>query len=763
MDFTNELMNIKISLTKCIALFAMLFSLTAQSQPRGGASGSKRATGKDSTMVTPRGLKTWTVDERFGSITPTEPDTMPHLFQNTNLNDGLHGTYNHTGNLSSPRLSRIYNGQQDYMMGSQFIFSRPYGMALSSVNDCLFTNTKSPITNLSWFSQGNITGSDRVRALFATNINKDAGVGFKVDYLYGRGYYSHQNHSSIAAKIYGSYRGERYQMHTAYVLDRTKNAENGGLTDENYVVHPEYYSTKYKPADMPVRTEFAFNGLKINTLFLTHRYNIGYYAVTDTLGNMHRIQSPRAKEKALKSAEKVRTAMVASINDSLSVKNDSLIATLSGKMLKEVKDSLLQEAEILAQMRLKAKGNPAAAEDAEVDTLAIRGASAFVPVAAFVHTAKFDHNTRGYYDYGHERSFYIENLFPENDSIIDLTRYMSVENTLALEMSEGFKKWVKTGMRVFAKHQFTRFTLPDELHQQRAESFNYITIGAQLMKEKGSVFRYNLLGELRTTGVDWGEFNVEGNVHFNIPIRRDSIWLHVDGFVRNEEPAYYYRHFHSNAAWWDNDLSKVFRGRLQGTFGWRRTRLKFGFETIQNHTFFQETVAAADDTDYSLATARYGVSVMQAEKNVRVLSATLCQDFKFGPVMWENEVTYQNSSNQNVLPLPTVNVWSNLYLHFKIAKVLTTDLGADLRYFTNYYAPAYSQMMGLYAVQDAVTREKIGNYPWVNVYANFHLKQCRFYVMFSHVNSAAGRPFLVPHYPTDRRCFRFGISWNFFN
>lgn len=757
-------MKIRINLLKCIAIIAMLFALTAQAQrPRAAASGSKRTAANDSTNRTPRGLKTWTIDERFGSVTPTVPDTMQHLFQNTNFSDGLRGGYNHTGNLSAPRTSRIYNGQQDYMMGSQFIFTRPYDMALSSVNDCVFTNTKSPITNLTWFTQGNKqTGSDRLRVNFASNVNKDAGIGFKVDYLYGRGYYTHQHHSSVAAKIFGSYRGERYQMHAAYILDRTKNAENGGLTDENYIEHPEYYSTKYSPADMPVRLQYAYNGMNLNTLFLTHRYNLGYYAVRDTLGNLHTVRNPHAKVKE-PAAAKPSVTLLTAIKDSIFAQNDSILKALPDTMRQTATDSLMHRVEMLAEKQMKLAAAAEKADEADTDTLNIKGTTLFVPVAAFVHTAKFDHNTRGFYDYNRDRGFYIDNFFPENDSIQDRTRYLSVENTLALEMSEGFKKWVKTGMRLFAKHQLTRFALPDETYTLRGETFNYITLGAQLMKEQGSVFHYNVLGELRTTGVDWGEFNVEGNVRFDIPIRHDSISVRADGFVRNEEPAYYFRHYHSNTAWWDNDLSKVFRSRLQGTLGWRKTRLKVAFETIQNHTFFQEIVAPANGTEYALATARYGINVAQADKNVQVLSATLCQDFKFGPLMWENEVTYQTSSNQDVLPLPTVNVWSNLYLHFKIAKVLSTDLGADVRYFTKYYAPAYSPMMGLYAVQDAETREKVGNYPWVNVYANFHLKQCRFFVMFSHVNSAAGRPFLVPHYPTDRRCLRIGISWNFFN
>ena len=88
-----------------------------------------------------------------------------------------------------------------------------------------------------------------------------------------------------------------------------------------------------------------------------------------------------------------------------------------------------------------------------------------------------------------------------------------------------------------------------------------------------------------------------------------------------------------------------------------------------------------------------------------------------------------------------------------------------MRYFTSYYAPTYSPIVGSYCTQDASARVKVGNYPVVNAYLNFHLKNTRFYVMASHVNykSGSGAPFLVPHYPINRLVFRLGLSWNFFN
>ncbi|MDO4210121.1 MAG: putative porin [Bacteroidales bacterium] len=687
----------------CLLTFLLLFvgnasgqSSRSSSSRSGGNAGRKNTTAVDSSKIVPIGLKTWTVDRRFGSVIPTEPDTMPHLFQQVNNTDGIYGTYNHTGNLASPRITRIYSGQQDFMMGSQFLFANPYSMAMESAEKMVFTNTKSPITNISWMTQGNKTnGDDRIRVNFATNINKNAGIGAKIDYFYGRGYYTHQNTSSIASRIFGSYRGERYQVHGAYILDRTKNAENGGLTDDTYITHPEYFSTKYAPQDMPVRLRSAYNNMKVNTLFLTHRYNLGYYELVDSLG-----------EKLV-------------IPDSL--RGDSTI---------------------------------------------LRGPRKFIPVAAFVHTAKFDHNRHVYLDNTTDRSFYIDDFFVGTDSINDPTRYLSLENTFALEMTEGFRRWVKTGMRLFGKHQLLNVTLPDEEHRMVGTTYNYITLGAQLMRELGRLFHYNVLGEIRTTGKKWGEFNVEGNMKFDIPILRDSVSIVVDGFVRNEEPSYYYRHYHSAGAWWDNDLSNIFRTRVNGTLLWRKTRLKVGVETIQNHTFFQEVqdwtnVANPEGSDISQV--RYGACVSQASKNVQLLQAALCQDLKFGPVVWENEVTFQRSSDNKVLPVPTLNVWSNLYFHFKIAKVLSTDIGGDVRYFTRYYAPTYTPFLGQYAVQDEDHRVKVGNYPWVNIYANFHLKTCRFFVMYSHVSQYAGPYFLAPHYPTNQRALRLGISWNFFN
>ena len=118
------------------------------------------------------------------------------------------------------------------------------------------------------------------------------------------------------------------------------------------------------------------------------------------------------------------------------------------------------------------------------------------------------------------------------------------------------------------------------------------------------------------------------------------------------------------------------------------------------------------------------------------------------------------------MPLPKLNIYTNLYLLFRIgiAKVLRIQIGGDMRFFTSYFAPDYSPAIQQFAVQDTrYERTKIGGYPIVGAYANMHLKHCRLYVSVRHVNSGNGHSFLVPHYPINPLTVNMGLSWNFFN
>lgn len=397
----------------------------------------------------------------------------------------------------------------------------------------------------------------------------------------------------------------------------------------------------------------------------------------------------------------------------------------------------------------------------------------FVPVMKAFHTATVQSHGRRFIDYRNPQGYYANDFLPYDS--IDATRYLSVDNRLGLTLIEGINKWIPFGASAYARHELRNFTLPDTLGIGGCESVSRyseqsVWLGGNVRRTMGDVLHFDVTAETALAGVDLGAFNLTGQGDVNFRLFGDTVHVAFDGFMRRVTPSFYYRHYHSQHFWWDNDLGKEFRTHIGGTIASDRlhTRLSAGVENILNYTYL---AYGGYGENVGTSAARYynGVVARQCSDNIQVLGATLGQDFILGILHWDNEVTAQYSTRDDIIPLPLLNIYSNLYLKFTYAHVLHIQLGADVRYFTSYYAPDYCPGLGQYYLQnpDESQRIKIGNYPFTNVYANFHLKQCRFYVMYSHVNDHlldnTVNSFLVPHYPVNPRMFKLGLSWNFWD
>ncbi|MBQ7540391.1 MAG: putative porin [Bacteroidaceae bacterium] len=702
------------------------------------------------TTDVPFGFYVWNIDARFGEVKPAIPDTVTHLFYNEWDTSGKTGGYNFTGNLGSPRIARYYFDRKNgSMQETEFLFARPFDFFLKTPAKQLFTNTKSPFTNLTYHECGDKqNGEDTFRAMFATNAGKKLGLGFNLDYLYGRGYYMNQATSSFAGILYASYIDERYKAHAYFNSSYLKITENGGLEDDAYITQPESFPTAYSPADMPTKLSKTWNKLHLNTFYLTHNLSLGYTQYRNSKGEI--VKRKKAHENATEqtSAQQADSILGSKLNAEFS-RTDTI-------------DSL-SSLDSLTTLR----GNMAAKTKAKADTILT---PEFVAVAKVIHTLQYDFNSRllqSNAGASATKPLYYADYFLPTDSIEDMFQYTSVKNTLALEMNEGFRKWVKTGMRIFASHEFQHFTMPGKVVDSKDKYYrNFISVGAQLMKNQGHYLHYNVLGEMRTDGKKWGEFCVEGNADFNLPVRKDTIQLAVNARIANEQPAFLFTRFHGRSAWWDIDnLSNVFSTTIGATLSYKKTMLFFKMATIQNYIDFMHNAKADGNNSLGNPKYLYGVGVYQANKNVQVITAGIDQRLKWGILNWNTRLTMQLTSDNEIIPLPKLDIYTNLYIDFRIARVLNTQIGADMRYFTAYEAPDYSPIVGQYVLQDTSVRQKVGNYPIVNAYINFHLKHTRFYVMMSHVNHSAGSgsPFLVPHYPLNERVLRLGISWNFFN
>ena len=103
-------------------------------------------------------------------MTPVPVDTLQHGFQNSNDTGGPTGHYTYLGNLGAPRISHVFFERKE---SSQFFFTDPYDFTVRKPSDVVYTNTKSPFTNLTYFKQGDGRyGEERFKAYFAVNVNK---------------------------------------------------------------------------------------------------------------------------------------------------------------------------------------------------------------------------------------------------------------------------------------------------------------------------------------------------------------------------------------------------------------------------------------------------------------------------------------------------------------------------------------------------------------------------------------------------------------
>lgn len=727
----------------------------------------------------PKGLYTWTIDRKFGDMTPVQPDTVHHLFQNTTFNTGMYGEFNTTGNNYTSRLSRIFINRAET---DNFIFTQPYSYVEKRPELFHFMNTLSPYTSIAYDNCGDKTnGEDHISAKFGVNAGKRLNIGFDLDYAYARGYFSNQSNSHFNGSLFSSYTGDQYNMHFFFNAGHHKITENGGIGDDNHITHPESFQDNLAENEIPTILQKNWNRNDHQNIFLTHRYNIGFYRkvkMTEAELKARAFAEASKKDKERREAEKKKDGKE---DEHSSKKRGKEQKQLTGRpegariMGAEPKvdslmtDSISKRIKIEDQAKLDSLNRAQAIQDSIDATMK----NEYVPVTSIIHTLEWNNYNHRYQAYNTPDNYYLNRYYEKgleygNDTIYDQVKHMQVKNTLGLSLLEGFNKYMKAGLKGFITFDYNNYQMPDStaegvLYRNKWTESN-VSFGGQISKTQGKAFHFNLRAETWVGGALSGQLKFDFNTDVNFKLFGDTVQLAANAYFHRIEPVFLQRHYHAMHIWWDDDdKSKETRTHIEGRFSYKKTNtmLRIAVDEIQNYTYYGMSYDATTESRTKMTAGVY-----QESGNINVFTAQLHQNFRVGILNWENVLTFQNSSNKDVLPLPAFNVFTNLYLKFRIAKVLNVELGADAIYFTKYYAPDYCPAINQFAIQkNEASRVELGGYPFIDVYANLKLKKVRFFVMMSHVNSGSGNrmSFLAPHYPTNSNVLHLGVSWPFFN
>ncbi len=379
-----------------------------------------------------------------------------------------------------------------------------------------------------------------------------------------------------------------------------------------------------------------------------------------------------------------------------------------------------------------------------------------IPLMTFSHIFETNNSNRRYIEQVARQDFYDRTYF-DTIKTNDTTDVLTIRNTIAVTFCEAYNTKLKFGATVFAMNEFQRF-LNDSVPYDKDSIFDYVWtnntfVGGAIHKHSGANVHYNVEGQVCVVGYKIGEFDVHGKLETKFKAGKYPFHISARAYAKSETPNRYLQHYRSNHFVWENDFGFTYRflggASVAYPTQWVKPRIDFSFENITNPIYFK----ASDGLPY------------QHRGSVQILTGDIGLDITTPWINLENRAVIQHSTNDSVMPVPLVILQHRLYYHGTWFRALDAQIGVDVRYFTRYYAPVLCPSTGVFCTQQD---EKIGNYPWMNVYANFYVRsiRLRFFAQYQHINRLFMRSntnyLTMPGYPTNRDVFRAGVAWHFY-
>jgi hypothetical protein len=260
-------------------------------------------------------------------------------------------------------------------------------------------------------------------------------------------------------------------------------------------------------------------------------------------------------------------------------------------------------------------------------------------------------------------------------------------------------------------------------------------------------FAWNALGRLDFAGYYQGDISINGNVRFSAYPIEQGVHLLGNLSIENRTPDRHTQYYFGNHRRWDNHFGKMTETKVGATLSIPKWKLDafFGYSMLTNHIYF-DTLGLPKQSDEIL----------------NVMSAAVTKNFRLWRLHLDHRVLLQFSSNQNQIPLPLFSANFRYYFEFVLVKnVLTSQLGADATFHTDYYAPAYDPDTGRFRIQN---ERMIGNYPYIDAFINLTWKRATIFVKY--INAAMPWPnadyFSALHYIRPQKALKLGMTWPFY-
>lgn len=755
---------------------------------------------------------TWERDRQFQDLFVHVPDTgynywfhdAPYLRKDVNAT--------HLGVMGSP--VQYYNF---FLRGSDD--STPYFEALESwtytPETLPFLNTKTPYTELSYFGTllaGDKKESDNLHLLTSTNITPALNVTVCYNGFGGNGILANEKTTNGNWLLHANYMGKNYMAHVGMIRDKVTRGENGGIVD-NYWVR----DTTIDARTIAVAMTDSKSITKKNTFFIDQQYRLPFEVVEEFLDE--------AKER--RDYKKWENGIVKNLKDSLNRREEPItkkdielyvayrLAKKEGRLTSEISDAFFERNhhEEVPMNPGYGEGEGSLGEgegrqgDGEGDTASggdspsaspsmspgdavapspaaaapASGAGAPTPGAgapkdtssvklnpdanssAFYigHSSDLTIYTRKYTDKVDKRNQAADALFNgvynyNTAMSADSLRTMKLDNKVFVRLQPWSGDALISKLDVGVGDRIKNFYSldPTFLSGGLNTTWNSFYVYAGTNGQIGENSHWKAKGDYVLLGSEFSDLNLSAEANFKFyPFRRarkSPISLTASFETHLNEPDYYEQHMMTNHYKWDNDFSKKSTTKIQGKVDIPR----FGFSAYAGYALLANNVYY--DT---LGIVRQNTSPMS------VLSLGLKKNFVLGKLHLDHNLLFQLSSNEEVLPLPTMAANARYYMQLPISNgVMHMQLGVDGYWNTAWYSPAWNPALGVFHNQKEY---KYNNGPYFDAFVNIQWKTCVLFIKYQ--NAGLGWPmkkkdyFCAHHYIYTDREVKVGVYWPFYN
>ena len=346
-----------------------------------------------------------------------------------------------------------------------------------------------------------------------------------------------------------------------------------------------------------------------------------------------------------------------------------------------------------------------------------------------------------FYDNFFESSYY------DTTATYDSLFAGNINNTLSLDfMNISYLNNILKGsssLYLAGEHQQYNF-----YQRETDSSLTDVSIepGGNIKWENGLGVSFYYRKHLNDLKFDYYKLYLEIDFHFKEKNKLIKLELENEKKI----PDFIYSYYNSNHFIWLNhfnpvDVSKA--GLSSGiNFTKQQLKVSLNYYSIKNLTYFNSDALPAQSTD------RTGI-----------VDAHLFHTIRFGKYHLINDFRIQKSDKKEIMRLPVFSSYTSFYVENTFFRnALRAQFGFDLRYCTKYFADAYMPATGQFYLQD---EKEIGNYPYVDLFANFAISHAKIFFKLEHVNEGMSgkKYYLIPHYPVAGRLFKFGVEWNFYD